>query len=158
MFKMGSSPHTHGSNLTVKFMLWVMVAMVPALAVQCYFFGTGVLVQAAIAFSLAAVLELVIAKLRHKPMTFYIADLSGILTALILAMSIPPYAPYWVVVIGILVAIVMAKHIYGGLGQNLFNPAMVAYTLLLVSFPVQMTAWMVPISLLSEPPTFPWRE
>ena len=61
MFKMGSSPHTHGSNLTVKFMLWVMVAMVPALAVQCYFFGTGVLVQAAIALSLAAVLELVIA-------------------------------------------------------------------------------------------------
>ena len=154
MFKMGSSPHTHGSNLTVKFMLWVMVAMVPALAVECYFFGTGVLVQAAIALSLAAVLELIIAKLRHKPMTFYIADLSGILTALILAMSIPPYAPYWVVVIGILVAMVMAKHIYGGLGQNLVNPAMVAYALLLVSFPVQMTAWMVPISLLSEPPTF----
>ncbi len=62
------------------------------------------------------------------------ADLSGILTALILAMSIPPYAPYWLVLIGVIVALLLAKHSYGGLGQNLFNPAMVGYALLLVSF------------------------
>ncbi|VEI46751.1 electron transport complex protein RnfD [Actinobacillus equuli] len=80
--------------------------------------------------------------------------MSGLLTALILAMSIPPYAPYWVVVIGVIVALLLAKHVYGGLGQNLFNPAMVAYALLLVSFPVQMTGWLVPIDLLNEPPTF----
>ncbi|WP_435051317.1 electron transport complex subunit RsxD [Actinobacillus suis] len=106
-----------------------------------------------IAISLAVVIEIALAKLRRKPTAFYVSDLSGLLTALILAMSIPPYAPYWIVVIGVSVALLLAKHVYGGLGQNLFNPAMVAYALLLVSFPVQMTGWLVPIDLLNEPPT-----
>ncbi|SUT86892.1 electron transport complex protein RnfD [Actinobacillus ureae] len=154
MFKMVSSPHTHSSNLTAKFMLWVMVAMLPALGVQWYFFGYGVFIQVVIAISLAVVIEIALAKLRRKPTAFYVSDLSGLLTALILAMSIPPYAPYWIVVIGVSVALLLAKHVYGGLGQNLFNPAMVAYALLLVSFPVQMTGWLVPIDLLNEPPTF----
>ena len=130
-------------------MLWVMVAMLPALVVQCYYFGVGVLVQVIIAVSFAVVIELTVAKLRQKPTAFYLADLSGILTALILAMSIPPYSPYWIVMIGVIVALLLAKHIYGGLGQNLFNPAMVAYALLLISFPVQMTSWSVPSQLLS---------
>lgn len=154
MFKMVSSPHTHSSNLTAKFMLWVIAAMLPAFIVQLYFFGLGVLIQSALAVILAIVIEIAVAKLRKKPTNFYVADLSGILTALILAMSIPPYAPWWVVVIGLIVALLFAKHTYGGLGQNLFNPAMVAYALLLVSFPVQMTSWLTPTSLLSEPPTF----
>ncbi|WP_150538354.1 electron transport complex subunit RsxD [Actinobacillus vicugnae] len=154
MFKMVSSPHTHSSNLTAKFMLWVMVAMLPALGLQWYFFGYGVLLQVLIALSLAVVIEIALAKLRKKPTAFYLADLSGLLTALILAMSIPAYAPYWVIVIGVVVALLLAKHVYGGLGQNLFNPAMVAYALLLVSFPVQMTGWLVPLNLLNEPPTF----
>lgn len=153
MFKMVSSPHSHSSNLTANFMLWVMLAMLPALAVQGYFFGYGVLIQALLAVGLAVLIELLVAKLRQKPTAFYLADLSGILTALILAMSIPPYAPYWVIVIGVIVALGLAKHAYGGLGQNLFNPAMIGYALLLVSFPVQMTGWIVPLELLSEPPT-----
>ncbi|WP_018651172.1 electron transport complex subunit RsxD [Actinobacillus capsulatus] len=153
MFKMVSSPHTHSSNLTAKFMLWVMVAMLPALGVQWYFFGYGVFIQVVISMSLAVVIEIALAKLRQKPTVFYLSDLSGLLTALILAMSIPPYTPYWIVVIGVSVALLLAKHVYGGLGQNLFNPAMVAYALLLVSFPVQMTGWLVPIDLLNEPPT-----
>lgn len=151
---MVSSPHTHGTNLTEKFMLWVMVAMLPALGLQLYFFGYGVLIQALIAIGLAVLIEIGVAKFRKKSTAFYLSDLSGILTALILAMSIPPYAPWWIIVIGIIVALVLAKHIYGGLGQNPFNPAMVGYALLLVSFPVQMTSWLVPVGLLSEPPTF----
>ncbi|HDL6039979.1 TPA: electron transport complex subunit RsxD [Mannheimia haemolytica] len=154
MFKMVSSPHTHSSNLTANFMLWVIAMMLPAFGVQLYYFGYGVLIQTLLAVSLAIVIEIGIAKLRKKTTAFYLADLSGILTALILAMSIPPYAPYWLVLIGVIVALLLAKHSYGGLGQNLFNPAMVGYALLLVSFPVQMTAWIVPIELLSEPPTF----
>ncbi|WGE31170.1 electron transport complex subunit RsxD [Actinobacillus genomosp. 2] len=154
MFKMVSSPHTHSSNLTAKFMLWVMVAMLPALGMQVYFFGYGVIIQLVIAIFLAILIEVTLAKLRKKPTAFYVADLSGLLTAAILAMSIPPYAPYWIMVIGVIVALLLAKHSYGGLGQNLFNPAMVAYALLLVSFPVQMTGWLVPINLLNEPPTF----
>lgn len=154
MFKMVSSPHTHSSNLTANIMLWVVAMMLPAFGVQLYYFGFGVLFQALLAIGLAVVIEIGVAKLRKKPTAFYLADLSGILTALILAISIPPYAPYWVVVIGVLVALLLAKHCYGGLGQNLFNPAMVAYALLLVSFPVQMTAWMPPLALLAEPPSF----
>lgn len=153
MFKMVSSPHTHSSNLTANFMLWVIAMMLPAFGVQLYYFGYGVLIQTLLAVSLAIVIEIGIAKLRKKTTAFYLADLSGILTALILAMSIPPYAPYWLVLIGVIVALLLAKHSYGGLGQNLFNPAMVGYALLLVSFPVQMTAWMPPLALLNEPPS-----
>ncbi|EER47668.1 electron transport complex protein RnfD [Actinobacillus minor NM305] len=153
MFKMISSPHTHSNNLTANFMLWVIGAMLPALVVQWYYFGYGVLIQAGIAVGLAIIIEIVVAKLRRKSTAFYLEDLSGILTALILAMAIPPYAPYWVIVIGVIVALLLAKHVYGGLGQNLFNPAMIGYALLLVSFPVQMTAWLPPLALLNEPPT-----
>lgn len=154
MFKMISSPHTHSGNLTANFMLWVIVAMLPALGIMGYFFGYGVFIQITLAVSVAGLIELMVARLRHKPTTFYLADLSGILTALILAMAIPPYAPYWLILIGVVVSLLLAKHVYGGLGQNLFNPAMIGYALLLVSFPLQMTAWLPPLSLLHEPPTF----
>lgn len=150
MFKMASSPHTHSSNLTAKFMLWVMGAMLPAVAVQCYYFGYGVFIQISIALSLATVIELAVAKLRNKPITYYLADLTGFVTAMMLAIAIPPYAPYWVIIIGTFTALVLAKHCYGGLGQNIFNPAMVGYALLLVSFPAQMTGWVVPIELLGN--------
>lgn len=154
MFRVVSSPHTHSSNLTAHIMLWVIAMMLPALGVQLYYFGFGVLIQIMIAVVLAIIIEIGIAKLRKKTTAFYLADISGILTALILAMSIPPYAPYWIIVIGVISSLLLAKHSYGGLGQNLFNPAMVGYALLLVSFPVQMTSWLVPIDLLNEPPTF----
>ncbi|WP_418902982.1 electron transport complex subunit RsxD [Vespertiliibacter pulmonis] len=134
-------------------MLWVIAAMLPALGMMCYFFGYGVLIQIALAVSLAIVIELLVAKLRNKHILFYVEDLSGILTALILAMAIPPYAPYWLILIGIAVSLLLAKHVYGGLGQNLFNPAMIGYAFLLVSFPLQMTSWLPPLDLLSEPPT-----
>ena len=153
MFKMISSPHTHSSNLTTNFMLWVIAMMLPALFMQWYFFGYGVLIQVVLAIGIAITIELTVAKLRRKPTAFYLADMSGVLTALILAMAIPSYAPYWVILIGVSTALLLAKHVYGGLGQNVFNPAMVGYTLLLVSFPLQMTAWAPPLALLNEPPT-----
>ncbi|MGQ0286750.1 electron transport complex subunit RsxD [Pasteurellaceae bacterium 22721_9_1] len=154
MFRITSSPHSHSGKLTARIMLWVIVAMLPALATLIYFFGFGVLLQTTLALSFAIFLELIVTKLRRKPTLFYVADFSVILTALILAIAIPPYAPYWIVLIGTFSAVILGKHVYGGLGQNLFNPAMVGYVVLLVSFPVQMTSWMPPISLLNEPPTF----
>ena len=69
-------------------------------------------------------------------------------------MAIPPYAPYWIIIIGTLCAVLLGKQVYGGLGQNPFNPAMIGYVILLISFPLQMTTWMPPINLLQEPPTF----
>ncbi|ABR75090.1 electron transport complex subunit D [Actinobacillus succinogenes] len=154
MFKLTSSPHIHSGKLTARIMLWVIFGMLPALAVQVYYFGFGVLIQICLAVALALILEFAVTKLRKKPSLFYISDFSVILTALILAMAIPPYAPYWVILIGTFCAVILGKHVYGGLGQNLFNPAMVGYVVLLISFPVQMTGWMPPISLLHEPPTF----
>ncbi|TNH04609.1 electron transport complex subunit RsxD [Testudinibacter sp. TR-2022] len=154
MFKMTSSPHTHSSNLTARFMLWVIAAMLPAIAVQLYYFGVGVLIQIVLAASFAYALELVVTLLRRKPIFFYVADFSVILTALILAVAIPPYAPYWIILIGTFCAVILGKHVYGGLGQNPFNPAMVGYVVLLISFPLQMTSWMPPITLLHEPPTW----
>ncbi|WP_423738289.1 electron transport complex subunit RsxD [Caviibacterium pharyngocola] len=135
-------------------MLWVIIAMIPAIIAQIYYFGFGVLIQAALAVGLALTLEFIVTLLRHKPKLFYIADFSVILTALILAVAIPPYAPYWVILIGTFCAVIFAKHVYGGLGQNLFNPAMVGYVILLISFPLQMTTWLPPVQLLNEPPTF----
>ncbi|MDG6894237.1 electron transport complex subunit RsxD [Volucribacter amazonae] len=154
MFKIASSPHTHSGKLTARIMLWVMLAMLPAIGMQVIFFGYGVLIQIALAISFALLLELIVTKLRAKPLWFYISDLSVSLTALILAVAIPPYAPYWVILIGTFCAVIFGKHVYGGLGQNIFNPAMVGYVVLLIAFPLQMTSWLPPIQLLNEPPNW----
>ena len=154
MFKMISSPHTHSGKLTARVMFWVILAMIPAIILQIYYFGFGVLIQSALAIGLALLLEWSVSLLRKRPALSDISDFSVILTALILAVAIPPYAPYWIILIGIFCAVILGKHVYGGLGQNPFNPAMVGYVVLLVSFPLQMTTWMPPIALLAEPPTF----
>lgn len=154
MFKMISSPHTHSGKLTARIMLWVMIAMLPALTAQIYYFGFGVLIQSVIAILFALILEFFVTRLRKKPNLFYIRDFSVVLTALMLAMAIPPYSPYWLILIGTFCAVILGKHVYGGLGQNIFNPAMVGYVILLISFPVQMTTWLPPIELLNEPPSF----
>ncbi|MFY1026414.1 electron transport complex subunit RsxD [Actinobacillus seminis] len=153
MFKMVSSPHTHSGKFTARIMLWVIGAMIPAIITQVYYFGPGVLVQASLAIVWALVVELIVTFLRKKPALFYIADCSVVLTALILSVAIPPYAPYWIILIGIFCAVILGKHVYGGLGQNPFNPAMVGYVILLISFPLQMSTWLPPINLLNEPPT-----
>ncbi|OOF35729.1 electron transport complex subunit RsxD [Rodentibacter heidelbergensis] len=155
MFKMTSSPHAHSGKLTARIMLWVIFAMMPALLVQIYYFGFGVLIQSTLAISVALLAEFIVLKLRGKKPLAYLSDFSVTLTALILAMAIPPYAPYWVILIGTLCAVLLGKQVYGGLGQNLFNPAMIGYVILLISFPLQMTTWLPPIHLLQEPPTFP---
>lgn len=153
MFKMISSPHTHSGKLTARVMFWVILAMIPAIILQIYYFGFGVLIQSALAIGLALLLEWCVSLLRKRPALSDISDFSVILTALILAVAIPPYAPYWIILIGTFCAVILGKHVYGGLGQNPFNPAMVGYVVLLVSFPLQMTTWMPPIALLAEPPT-----
>lgn len=153
MFKMISSPHTHSGKLTARVMFWVILAMIPAIILQIYYFGFGILIQSALAIGLALLLEWSVSLLRKRPALSDISDFSVILTALILAVAIPPYAPYWIILIGTFCAVILGKHVYGGLGQNPFNPAMVGYVVLLVSFPLQMTTWMPPIALLAEPPT-----
>ncbi|KOC90929.1 electron transport complex subunit RsxD, partial [Winslowiella iniecta] len=112
----------------------------------------GNLIQVALAAITAWSTEGIILKLRKQPVSANLADNSALLTALLLGISIPPLAPWWIIVLGTAFAVVIAKQLYGGLGQNPFNPAMIGYVVLLISFPVQMTSWLPPESLQSITP------
>ncbi|MCL1142460.1 electron transport complex subunit RsxD [Shewanella gaetbuli] len=146
-FKIASSPHVSTSLHTNKVMLRVALCLIPGIAAQLYFFGAGTFIQIILALVTAYIAEASILKLRNKPVADTLKDNSALVTALLLAIAIPPLAPWWIVVIGTLFAIVIVKNLYGGLGNNIFNPAMAGYVLLLVSFPVQMTDWVTPHSV-----------
>ncbi len=128
-------------------MLWVLLAAIPGIAVQIYFFGVGTLFQILLAMLTAVLTEAVSIRLREKPIVPVLKDNSAIVTALLLGVSLPPLAPWWLIVLGTFFAITIAKQCYGGLGQNPFNPAMVGYVVLLISFPVHMTNWLPPHEL-----------
>lgn len=143
-----SSPHLHKASSTADVMRLVVLATLPGLAAMTFFFGWGTLINVVWACLLAVGFEACIVKLRKRPLGFYLKDYSAIVTALLLGLALPPFVPWWVTLVGVFVAIVIAKHLYGGLGQNPFNPAMVAYALLLVSFPLQMTSWAAPFVMI----------
>lgn len=137
-----TSPHLHKPVNTGAFMRQVIYATVPAIAVLTYFFGFGTLINAVLAIATALACEAAVLKIRQKPVAFYLKDYSAVVTALLLALAIPPTSPWWLTVVGTGFAIVVAKHLYGGLGMNPFNPAMIGYVLLLISFPKEMTTWL----------------
>jgi Na+-translocating ferredoxin:NAD+ oxidoreductase subunit D len=122
-------------------MLQVMAALVPGIAAYVWIFGPVILVQLAIATAAALAGEAAMLKLRDKPQSMFLADGSAVVTAWLIALTFPPLSPWWLVVTGTLFAIVIAKHLYGGLGQNPFNPAMVAFAVCIVSFPALMSQW-----------------
>lgn len=137
-----TSPHTHRPLNTGQLMRQVIFATVPGLLALTFFFGWGTLINAIWAVMVALASEALVLKLRNKPVTFFLNDYSAVVTALLLALAIPPTAPWWLTLVGVSFSIVVAKHLYGGLGSNPFNPAMVGYVLLLISFPVEMTSWL----------------
>lgn len=139
-----SSPHATAGGNTGALMRQVLLAMIPGIAVLTWLFGWGVLINLAFAVTAAVIAEALVLRARGKPVTFYLGDYSAVVSAALLAVSIPPLAPWWLTLIGVLSAIILAKHLYGGLGMNPFNPAMVGYVVLLVSFPVEMTSWIAP--------------
>jgi len=146
-----SSPHTTRAFSTSNVMINVLLALIPGVIALTVYFGPGHLIQIALASTVAVAAEAIIMKIRKRPVLFYLKDYSALLTAVLLAISLPPYAPYWVTIVATLFAIVVAKHLYGGLGQNPFNPAMVGFALVLVSFPVPMTtSWSGPAPLLAD--------
>ena len=146
-----SSPFLSGINSVTKQMITLLLALVPAISAIVYFFGPAVLITITLAIVVALLAEALMLKLRDRPLKPFLTDGSAIVTAVLLAIALPPLAPWWLTTIGIIFAIIFAKHLYGGLGYNPFNPAMVAYVLLLVSFPLEMTSWL-PIASLSEHP------
>ena len=137
-----TSPHTHKPFNTGRFMLQVVWATIPGLIALTYFFGWGTLINVALACLTAVVSEAAILKLRNRSVSFFLKDNSALVTGLLLALAIPPTSPWWLTVTGTVFAIVIAKQLYGGLGSNPFNPAMIGYVLLLISFPKEMTAWL----------------
>ena len=146
-FISASSPHQRTRRTTSQIMIWVMVCLIPGVALQSYFFGITNLLQILLAGIVALCAEAAILKLRKRPIVNTLKDGSALLTGILIAISIPPLAPWWVVIIGTSFAIIFVKQLYGGLGQNIFNPAMAAYVVLLISFPVQMTAWIPMVKL-----------
>ncbi|MDB4040640.1 RnfABCDGE type electron transport complex subunit D [Methylophilaceae bacterium] len=131
-------------------MMLVMAALVPGIIAYIFLFGFGVLLNITIAIITAVIAEYFILKIRNLPVKLFITDGSAVVAASLLALSIPSIAPWWIIVIGTLFTIIVAKHMYGGLGSNLFNPAMVGYAVLLISFPAIMTKWPLPISHLLD--------
>lgn len=139
-----TSPHAHGPARTARLMADVLLAMLPGIAALTWFFGWGTLVNLAVGLAVALLCEAAVLAARGKPVAFHLADLSAAVTAVALACALPPAAPVWLVVIANGFGIVFGKHLFGGLGMNPFNPAMLGYALVLVSFPVDMTSWTLP--------------
>ncbi|MCL5041360.1 MAG: electron transport complex subunit RsxD [Gammaproteobacteria bacterium] len=136
-----TSPHARGANHTQTIMLWVLAATLPGVAAMTWFFGWGTLINIALASIFAIGFEALILWLRQRPLQFFLRDGSALVTAWLLALALPPLAPWWLVLVATGCAIVLGKQLYGGLGQNPFNPAMLGYVVVLISFPVEMTAW-----------------
>jgi electron transport complex protein RnfD len=122
----------------------VLYALVPCVAVHVMFFGVGLLVQLVIGIATALLCEALALHLRKQPLRRFLTDGSAIITAVLLGLCLPPLAPWWLIVTGCAFAILIAKHLYGGLGANPFNPAMVGYAVLLVSFPARLLQWLPP--------------
>ncbi|MCL6270976.1 electron transport complex subunit RsxD [Sansalvadorimonas sp. 2012CJ34-2] len=140
-----TSPHTLGQNKTSHIMRLVLIALVPALAAQTWFFGWGIIINVIWCSVIALGAEAWILALRKRPLSFYLRDNSALVTAWLLAMALPAAAPWWLSLIGVGFAIIFGKQLYGGMGNNPFNPAMVGYVLLLISFPQEMTSWVAPL-------------
>ncbi|MDM8566148.1 electron transport complex subunit RsxD [Candidatus Halobeggiatoa sp. HSG11] len=140
-FKISTAPFIHQGNSVTKTMHQVIYALIPGIAMYVYFFGFAVIITIILACITALICEFFILWIRRKPILPFLTDCSALVTALLLAVAIPPFLPWWMTVIGISFGIIFAKHLYGGLGYNPFNPAVVGYVVLLISFPVEMTQW-----------------
>ncbi|MFC3606688.1 RnfABCDGE type electron transport complex subunit D [Stutzerimonas tarimensis] len=139
-----TSPHATGSNRTQRVMLLVMGAALPGLAALTWQYGAGTLINLCWASLVALSVEALMLRLRQRPVTFFVTDGSALVTAMLLALALPPYSPWWLTLVAVSFAIAFGKQLYGGLGQNPFNPAMIGYVVVLISFPVEMTSWPAP--------------
>lgn len=147
MSTFSSSPFAHNNSSVQKIMLQVQLAAFPALLAHIMLFGYGIVIQWFLAVATALLVEFVMLKLRDRPVLPNMTDFSALITVTGLVFCIPPESPWWVIVTGCTFALVFGKHLYGGLGYNPFNPAMLGYAFLLISFPVEMTQWTLPKDL-----------
>jgi electron transport complex protein RnfD len=143
-FRTTSPPHWRPVIDVPAMMRQVVYALTPAAVAYTWFFGPGLLINCVVASIVALASETIALRLRGRPLRLFATDGSAVVTAVLLAFAVPPLTPWWVTSIGTVFAIVIAKHLYGGLGYNVFNPAMAGYVAMLVSFPDRMTKWLPP--------------
>ncbi|MBU0594538.1 MAG: RnfABCDGE type electron transport complex subunit D [Gammaproteobacteria bacterium] len=144
-----SAPFTHQASSVQKIMFTVLLALIPATAFNLYLFGWPAILLFSVTVGSCVIVEAGCLALAGRPVRATLGDYSAVLTGWLLAMSLPPWAPWWIGFLGAIFAIALAKHPFGGIGQNVFNPAMVARVALLISFPVAMTVWVMPHPLFS---------
>jgi electron transport complex protein RnfD len=146
-FAIGGAPHFPPISTVGGVMRQVLYALGPGIVAYSWFFGPAILLQILLATGFALLFETLMLKLRKQPLALFLNDWSAVITAILFALCLPPLAPWWIACVGMFFAIVIAKHLYGGLGQNVFNPAMVGYVVVLISFPQVMTQWLPPLSM-----------
>lgn len=135
------SPYIRNNASVRSVMLMVLLALLPGVAAYAWKVSPAILLNLAIATATALLAEAAVLALRRRPLAPALGDLSAVVTAWLVALCFPPIVPWWLTVTAVLVAIVAVKHLYGGLGQNPFNPAMVAYCAMIVAFPALMSQW-----------------
>jgi electron transport complex protein RnfD len=144
-FDTSPPPHVIAGFTVPRVMFEVLLALLPVAAVQVALYGPGPLLQFAIAGPTALSCEAVALRLRGRETSPFLRDGSVLVTAALLALAVPPLLPWWLTALGTAIAVLLGKHAYGGLGYNPFNPAMAGYAVLLVSFPLEMTRWPIPL-------------
>ncbi|NLF25062.1 MAG: RnfABCDGE type electron transport complex subunit D [Deltaproteobacteria bacterium] len=138
-------PYTRSHESIERIMYTVLIALLPAVGTSVYFFGPRALWLTLVTTASCIGFEFLSNKLRKRDLTCF--DGSAAITGVLLALNLPSNLPYWMAVVGALVAIIISKELFGGLGYNIFNPALVARVFLLISFPSQMTSWPQPLSV-----------
>jgi len=152
--KVSNAPYMHTQQTVSQIMRQVLYALIPAILLYVWFFGWGIIINIIIASAVAVSAEAWVLWLRAKPVRTTLQDNSALVMAWLFALSIPPFLPWWMTVIGASFGIIFAKQLYGGLGYNNFNPAMVGYAVLLISFPIDMTHWPALSELSGHPLSF----
>ncbi len=145
-----SAPFTRSDSQVQAIMKQVMLALMPATLFGLFLFGWPAVFLFTVTALSALVFEAMCLTLAGRPVRATLLDGSALLTGWLTAMTLPPWAPWWIGAVGSAIAIIVGKQVFGGLGQNLFNPAMLARVALLVSFPLEMTTWVHPVSLFSS--------
>ncbi len=145
------SPHAHAPVTVSRVMLTVMLALLPATLYGFWIYGWPAFNIWVVTLLAAVIGEAFVLRLQQRPVRPVLSDCSGLLCAWLLAISLPPWTPWWIALLGSWFAVIIAKHVYGGLGQNPFNPAMAARVMLLISFPVEMTTWIAPLDSAHAP-------
>jgi len=154
-FTAQGAPHQPSAPSVSTLMTKVLIALIPAVLAHIWVFGSGLLIQLVLACFFGLGFEALVLKWRGRRLKPFLSDGSVVVTAMLFALCLPPLTPWWITAIGMLFAVVVAKHLFGGLGYNMFNPAMVGVAVVVIAFPVEFSQWLAPGALTESAMGFP---